>query len=779
MNKSRRLHRAATAPSYSRYWWSRALQAVVLGGAVALIVLGTLIHSEAAVPESTYAPLAAAWCALLVFWCVATALAEHPRVTIGWTEIAIAALVGWHTIAALVSLGEVNGRQALNALWLVVSYGIAAILFRQTLRAAVQVRGLVVVMLWLATLLASFGLYQYFYSQPVLRARYAANPEAVLAESGFPLEKSSPQRTLFENRLTSVEPLGTFALTNSLAGFLSPWLIAALAIALPLLGKPDARRTLWAMLAIALVLAACLVLTKSRTAFLATLGGVALVGLYGRERGWKLDWRLPAFAAGIATVLTLLAIYFGGLDLQVMSEAPKSVLYRLEYWRATASMIGDHLFLGCGPGNFQQAYTAYKLPEASETVADPHNFLLELWATAGTPALVFTLLGVLAFTIDMIGLATRHAQAPQDGTSAGAGVLFGGAACGLFAALPLAILVGYPLEIFWPETTALPVVWLLGAPLLALFWFLFPRWIAAGEISLPALIVPQIVLLINLSAAGAITFPGVIGTLLVLAPLTLATVVLNPASLATPIPPKSIVSRVLLHLASLFPRDTALSRSASVLLTCLALAISIACLSSEYYPTLFSRQMVAKSLDAVKAGDAASAEKLLTEAAAADPRWPEPSRHLADLRLTRWLANPTEAEWTAFKAAANDFTTRDPKHHAAWWSRANWYLMAWRQGQRPADLSQAVQAYGKASECYPHRALYHAQLAWALHLADDRDSAYEEARRAQELDDQMPHREQKLNQQKLFDPDPTSQPSLAGHTAEQIVDELRKAGEEK
>ena len=49
-------------------------------------------------------------------------------------------------------------------------------------------------------------------------------------------------------------------------------------------------------------------------------------------------------------------------------------------------MIADHPWLGCGPGNFQNAYTRYKLPEASEEIADPHNFLLEIWATAGTPA---------------------------------------------------------------------------------------------------------------------------------------------------------------------------------------------------------------------------------------------------------------------------------------------------------------------------------------------------------------------------------------------------------
>ena len=49
--------------------------------------------------------------------------------------------------------------------------------------------------------------------------------------------------------------------------------------------------------------------------------------------------------------------------------------------------------LGVGPGNFQQTYPAYKLPQASESVADPHNFLLEVWATAGGPALPLDVIG--------------------------------------------------------------------------------------------------------------------------------------------------------------------------------------------------------------------------------------------------------------------------------------------------------------------------------------------------------------------------------------------------
>ena len=55
---------------------------------------------------------------------------------------------------------------------------------------------------------------------------------------------------------------------------------------------------------------------------------------------------------------------------------------------------------GVGPGNFREHYLAHKLPESSEEIADPHNFLLDVWANAGT----FGLIGLLA----CVGLMARE-----------------------------------------------------------------------------------------------------------------------------------------------------------------------------------------------------------------------------------------------------------------------------------------------------------------------------------------------------------------------------------
>ena len=236
---------------------------------------------------------------------------------------------------------------------------------------------------------------------PSMRAAYEQDPATVLAANGIPSDVDSTQRELFEDRLRSVEPLATFALTNSLAGVLAPWLVAVLAVALANLWQPGQRMSLIALMIAAVILAACLTLTKSRTAVLAVAAGLVLIALHGHRQRWRVDWRISAAAAGAVAIMAAMAIYFRGLDVQVLSEAPKAVLYRLEYWQATARIIRDYPLFGCGPGNFQEVYAAYKLPQASETVADPHNIFLELWATAGTPAVLLLLGLMVAFVVDV------------------------------------------------------------------------------------------------------------------------------------------------------------------------------------------------------------------------------------------------------------------------------------------------------------------------------------------------------------------------------------------
>lgn len=753
------------------------LRAIVLSGSVVLLVLAAMLPSESAISDGTYAPLAAGWCLLLILWSASICFEERPTIRLGWTEVVGVALVGWHSLATLVSLGQTNSRHALNAHWLIVGYGLTAFLLRQTVRTAREARSLVAAMIWLATLLASLGLYQYFYSSPLRRIEYERDPVKYLAANQISTDVNSPEAKHFRNRVFSVEPLATFGLTNSLAGVLAPWLLAVLAI-----GYVNVRnRQQWpavAALGIAgLGLAACLILTKSRTAYLAVIAGFGLLVLFGGASArWRLHWKIPAGLAGITVVLGLAAVFFGGLDAEVLSEAPKSVTYRLEYWRATTRVIAQYPIFGCGPGNFQEAFAAYKLPQASEMPADPHNFLLEMWATAGTPAVVLLVALLFAFASDIGALQKDGEPMPAtdelEAVASPEWLVLAGAGVGLLLASPLGTAVGFPLEGVSERLSALPVLWLLGAPLLGALGWLLLVWIRGGELPLAAVVIPQIVLLVNLLAAGAIVFPAVISTLLVLMPVALQ---LATARMSVDAPQPTSRRR------SLLPQQLNPPRGLAGLALLGALVITVTCLQTEYYPTLNGRRALNEAMYRLESKDFREAPAKVVAAAEADSLSPEPRRLLGDLLLGRWEATQSSQDWIAFVEAADSYQRSNPRHHVAWFTRGNWFLSTWKRSQRKEDLTEAIDAYRMASLRYPNHAVYHAQLAWTLHLAGEEKLAREEAEKAHELDQKMPHQELKLAQLHVTDPDSTQQPgrTFREESAEQTVERLRTGSAEE
>jgi tetratricopeptide (TPR) repeat protein len=175
------------------------------------------------------------------------------------------------------------------------------------------------------------------------------------------------------------------------------------------------------------------------------------------------------------------------------------------------------------------------------------------------------------------------------------------------------------------------------------------------------------------------------------------------------------------------------------------------------------------------------AETLAVAAARADALSPDPWRVIAELRLARWQQSGREADWESFVAAADAFAQLDPRHHQAWQTRGIWYLTAWRKSGRKESLTEAISAFTRASMCYPNRAFYHAQLAWALHLAGQRDAAVQAAERALELDGLMPHKEQKLDRQHVADPQISGKEArlFREESAEQTARRLRTASAEE
>ena len=232
----------------------------LLGAMVALFVARPLFPGESAANEGDGLPVVMLWIALAVFWLLGAIGRREFRLRLGWTDAAVLALVAWHTIAAVWAAMHLSPRPAVNMLWEWIGLALAFLFARQLIVSAREARAVVAVMIALAAAISVFGLYQYGYAMPQARAQYAADPDAALRGAGQWFPPGSPERKLFEDRLGSTEPLATFALTNSLAGFLVPWLVIGVGIAV------GGRQGRWSIAACLLPMAACFLLTKASSA---------------------------------------------------------------------------------------------------------------------------------------------------------------------------------------------------------------------------------------------------------------------------------------------------------------------------------------------------------------------------------------------------------------------------------------------------------------------------------------------------------------------------------
>jgi tetratricopeptide (TPR) repeat protein len=222
---------------------------------------------------------------------------------------------------------------------------------------------------------------------PALREQFRRRDPKLAEElRRMGIEPGSRAEETFKNRLLhSTEPYGSFGLANSLAGFLVLTLPVVVANAYTVWRK-SMSLIVRCVAAIALALVCVtLLLTKSRSGYLGALFALAcLAGTHFSLRDrWSVNWRRSLIGLGCLALAVVLVAALGGLDRLIIGEAGKSLGYRLEWWQATRGVIAERPWFGVGFGNFRDYYLRYKLPFSSEEIADPHNFVLELWSCGG------------------------------------------------------------------------------------------------------------------------------------------------------------------------------------------------------------------------------------------------------------------------------------------------------------------------------------------------------------------------------------------------------------
>ena len=357
------------------------------------------------------------------------AFAGKLRVRWSWADAAVVALM---LLVAVSASHAADRRPAITMAWEWGSLGFLYVLIRNLPRSRGESAALAGAVVATAVAVAAYGLYQVPVEFPQLRDLFQRNPGLVMQRMG--VDPNSPAVQALKSRLYSNEPFSTFALPNSLAGFLVGPMALAFAVALENLRR-EGRGSRLVALGMAsvpgLIMLACLVLTKSRSAYIGLF--VALLVLAWRARR-ALPTKILA-SSGIGLVVLVGALVVGGvatkqLDIQVITEGPKSLRYRLEYWvgawgvitdapspfgrsrAVTASRPPGTFWSGVGPANFATPYLGHKLPEASEEIQDPHNMVLEVWADSGVFAML-ALLAALAIGLREILGPSREA-APLD-----------------------------------------------------------------------------------------------------------------------------------------------------------------------------------------------------------------------------------------------------------------------------------------------------------------------------------------------------------------------------
>ncbi|HTN75967.1 MAG TPA: O-antigen ligase family protein, partial [Pirellulaceae bacterium] len=512
---------------------------------------------------------------------------------------------------------------------------------------------------------------------------------------------------------------------------------------------PLGQQWLWWLLFVLLLLV--LVLTKSRTALLATVGGAALAIWYLSPLGKRLDVRIPLAVGAVLIACLIGGVASGLLDTKVLSEAPKSLLYRVQYWQSTAAMIAERPWFGCGPGNFQDTYLRYQLPEASENISDPHNFVLEIWANFGTLALVALLAVMGLFAWQVWNGAKRSTTVdetePSPAPTASYRLICAAALVGVIMAYGCGFLAG-----FMPDFNLL----ISGVPIGALVLWLLRPWVAGGELNITMLVAALAALVVNLLVAGGIGTPGVATSLWLLLALTLTLVDVRtnqqPWQLARPLAGLVLVA---VGIGGLLYHRTV------------------------YDPVLRSSALLSDAQLASERGRLDDTIRLLTEASAVDPYSPTPPLHLASLWKNRLLLaeDNTTVERTKFADACAAALERDPRSHGLWRELANWHLELYLRHKQPDDLTAATYYYLGAIERYPSESIGYAQLAWARHLAGQGALADQAAREALDLDSRHEHKEYKLKARRLFEMH--SQPPLPWPegTAEQVMRGLRTASD--
>jgi O-antigen ligase len=642
-------------------------------------------------------------------------------------------LIGWLALGTTMTRGVGDVRQAINELsvWVTLMLVVAAT------RRAFSARCLPPILFLIVALcggLSVFAAHQQWISLPADRARFASDPDGVLRDADIVAPDGSPQRVMFVSRLMNNGPTATFALANSLAAFLMLGIPATVGVTLTAWRQPNRIGPVVICLTVLVAALIVLVWTDSRSAFASLAVGVGTgSALHWRRRRMPVVLAQAAYPARLrwGWLATVAAGCVATILLPLVSATwdwfPRSLQFRFQYWNATLRMIIDHPGFGAGPGNFQQRYGRYRMDQASESISDPHNWLMEILGAGGIVAaslfclaVVFAVRGSRGRNLQQASSAAesnsdenprsvgqrkkqtvaRASNVGKSNRSPLAATEKAGLWIGVGGAIALPATIGYLLSIFQlpdidPLTIAIVVVTTVYLTLVRTIPWSPSNLLALGDWTVAALTA----LTLHLFAAGGLTVPGIALPGAILAGALLSTGLVGEATGESdrsvhPVPARRAIPSV-------------------------AVSITVAMVTAWYLlawrPTTASDALMGQAIRAMEFGKGAQSERAFEAAAEADPWAPAPVLAHADAIMRMMLTAPDVAAANRYRERfdriRDRLIARDPGSPQYRALLAQQSLTLYQRWGEEIDLEQAASALTDALTLAPNQLTWVAQMA--------------------------------------------------------------------
>lgn len=780
---------------------SNKLRLGVYAGFMALATVGLLLPTDAAASIDMSTMITLAWfvlgmIAMLVEVLIprtqpnqerksrpSAAISSHtfklfPQVIDSAVGVAVAANI----ISVLYHLNQADTyqRASINYAWQWLGFGAIYFLTRRLGKDLAFAQSLLRGAFCLSIFLAIFALFQYQFVFKADQERYRklSEPEKqrqlIVAGVTDPTE-GSRERMLYESRLFTGEPFATLSHPNSLAAVLAVAVSGLLSFTIGSWRNLRKRAIFFAQAALLfLPMLLAILLTDSKAAWLSMIVSIAAIFvlplvLQWSQRGFA---SLPRIAGTIGLLLFIGHFLFvlGLIQAPNSGSLPGSFQVRLEYWEATGNLIRDHFFLGTSPGNFQDTFSQYKLPEASETIADPHNFLFELWGTSGILAFSGVLIAVTLTLLCGIQSAfasrnskTTHEQttnetSPQ--TTVGSffqvdwseyGLLIGA----MFLAVGYAFFVAMTFQNgFALDETA---VGLLGS---SLAFGLISHWDWSRQQVIRALIAGLLTWCAVMLMTGGVNSYGLgaclwIGMGLLVSLVSHAEFVPSEPnsnrSKSTQSTPNVTRTRLVsFALAALF---------GILAWNCQHLAMLPSIAGVDYYDQLARSRVLGPEVT----GD------VLARWRTVDPYSSDAEFLTASAALEVYVSSKDKSFWESSREHILRASQLRPRSSSLHRNAAEAFLFAYRTTNNREELDLAINFMAKANQLSPNEAISHLEYAQMLTVAGRINESQKEADRAAELDSINHHKDRALQSLKIGPPFVMSEKV----SAKQLLNEIR------